>query len=174
MTQVIDTNNYDIQIKVSVRNGIPTFEIIGDVVKNGLVQPTNGVSIENAPKKITDKIMSSFYSGYIASNNYITNANITPIQNPNLLTENQMSNINKKINALHLEPGEKEYFDNVLTRTTKGNYQKLNDFLDQKKFNNERGKIESYKKNNYYFDKGGRKTKRLTSDRVHSKTQKRQ
>jgi hypothetical protein len=53
-----DINNYDIQVKVCVRNGTPTFELINVVGNNA--QATGSI-MSAAPKEITDKIMKSFY-----------------------------------------------------------------------------------------------------------------
>jgi hypothetical protein len=160
-----DINNYDIQVKVCVRNGTPTFELIGAVKNNA--QATGSI-MSAAPKEITDKIMKSFYP----SRDSTAAQGQLPPPPPN--PSNQEIKINSEIARIKALTGyNKEKYDKKLDEI-RSLY--IRDRTSRNYLNQELAKIIS--SNDFTSilmsmatSRGGRRTKRVITGNRNKKTQ---
>jgi hypothetical protein len=164
-----DINNYDIQVKVCVRNGTPTFELIGAVKNNA--QATGSI-MSAAPKEITDKIMKSFYP----SRDSTAAQGQLPPPPPN--PSNQEIKIDGIINRIKgFEGYNKDKYDNKLNEIRSSYIKGTKNYRDY--VERELAKVRS--KNDFTYtlipittnnaNSGGRRTKRVTHGNRNKKTQ---
>lgn len=166
----VDINNYDIQVKVCVRNGQPTFELIGVPVKNA--EQAGGSDIGAAPKEITDKIMKSFYP---SRDSAAVQGQLPPPPPANLSQPSKQEiQINNEIARIKKLPGyTKDKYDKKLDEIIS---LYIRDSSSRTYLDKELAKIQSSSDFKGTLmpmttSKGGRRTKRVTRGNRNKKTQ---